>query len=205
VRTRIADLAEPINQCLRWLIRKACAAALRAWEVGKAIQVKAPRWKLPTISKGTSRRSVAVPAVLGTFLVGTSFVFYSKLVRPPTPPRVDGATEIYVSDPQIETRMEVIFDPTRLQASHSKVVVRLTFINRQAPQPPATSNVFWALVLYRDARFVDSRGSGNTILPPGAKIRTTRAADPPFVLLNRDKEDAQIISGTSYLGAALLK
>lgn len=144
----------------------------------------------------TSRRSVLVPALLGTILVGISYWLYSGLVTLPVPPAVDGSAVIYVDEPRIVTQMEATFDPAAdRQPGRSPFIVTLTF-TAPAPPPPQVTAVRWALVLYRDAQLVE----GTAVLPTASTIVDTAAANPPLVAGR--KQPVQVISGTTDLTSA---
>lgn len=147
-------------------------------------------WKKFELSDEEKPRSLLIPAVLGALLVGVSFFFYFTSISPPRPPAVDGAGEIYVSAPDVLTRLAVTFSPSRVRPGRSHVQLDVVFYGLRSKP------IDWALVLYGDAQLSNPDDPSVTAIPPGARITSTEAGYPPFAA-NR-KEQVQVIWGTAY-------
>lgn len=139
-------------------------------------------------------RALVVKALLGAAVVGGSFVLYTMSTRLPAMPVVDGAGEIYVSDPAVVTAMSV----TTRQPVGGQTPVDITLAFYREKAVPAADTFAWALVLYGDARFDHPEDLQRLVRPPATQITTTRAGDPPFRL--NPRQPVQVIHGAAQFG-----
>jgi hypothetical protein len=165
-------------------------------------------WVLPVFTwrvRSDERQSALLISFgLGVVLVVSSFWLYFDTVSPPDPPAVNGAGEVYVSDPTVLTRFSVTFPAGQASMKHAEVIMTLAFLGqRSAP-------VDWAIVLYDDARLIDASDPASFTMPPGAKVADTHAGAPPFAA--NPTGPVQVISGRvhptnlgSQAGAVLIK
>jgi hypothetical protein len=190
----------PIRRYWNWILRIVLICVrdikqsfLRASTATRSVGMKFARWlrpRVPRLKFRQRKRTVLVPALLGVLASAVSYFWFSTALTPPTPPKVDGAGEIYIDRPDVPTQLRVTFAQKDQEKDRSKVNVELVF--RSMGGKP----VRWAMMLYRDARLINVDNHQRTFVPPGVTITQTQAGDPPF--RENPKEDAQIIQGVSY-------